>query len=246
MLSQQRFAQLDALLNKAGMYTQFLTEQMQSFAADTPGAGSQGEEEEADEEEGDEEEAGEFVSCRQRCIAVSCMWPLSRRLHSRCSSVESMAVERWLSQNYKKAHAVPALCQQIVDSPANYAPQACNLLFCHKLLRVALLSPPPLLLLQARAKASVRRAGRHLPARSARRPPWLRLLPGARPLLQQLQRPMPRLAAWLRSKRCAGGAVGAVAVICMSSCAIQHFCSMDGVGSPLPLLLLCLSLSLSP
>jgi hypothetical protein len=33
VLSQQRYAQLDALLNKAGMYTQFLTEQMQAFAA---------------------------------------------------------------------------------------------------------------------------------------------------------------------------------------------------------------------
>jgi hypothetical protein len=33
VLSQQRYAQLDALLNKAGLYTQFLTEQMQAFAA---------------------------------------------------------------------------------------------------------------------------------------------------------------------------------------------------------------------
>lgn len=45
VLTQQRYAQLDALLNKAGMYTKFLTEQMQTYAGE-PGTGSQQEEEE--------------------------------------------------------------------------------------------------------------------------------------------------------------------------------------------------------
>jgi hypothetical protein len=51
VLTQQRYAQLDALLNRAGMYTQFLTEQMQTYAA---GGGMEaalgGAEEEVEEE----------------------------------------------------------------------------------------------------------------------------------------------------------------------------------------------------
>jgi hypothetical protein len=57
VLSEQRFAQLDALLNKAGLYTQFLTEQMQEYAA--RGAGSILEGEEGDTEEAEEAAAGE-------------------------------------------------------------------------------------------------------------------------------------------------------------------------------------------
>lgn len=57
MLSEQRFAQLDALLSKAGMYTQFLTEQMQAYAAPATGSNQEGGEEEAAEED----TAGEAV-----------------------------------------------------------------------------------------------------------------------------------------------------------------------------------------
>lgn len=57
VLSEQRFAQLDALLSKAGMYTQFLTEQMQAYAAPATGSNQEGGEEEAAEED----TAGEAV-----------------------------------------------------------------------------------------------------------------------------------------------------------------------------------------
>jgi hypothetical protein len=57
VLSEQRFAQLDALLSKAGMYTQFLTEQMQAYAAPATGSNQEGGEEEAAEED----TAGEVV-----------------------------------------------------------------------------------------------------------------------------------------------------------------------------------------
>lgn len=56
VLTQQRYAQLDALLNKAGMYTQFLTEQMQAYAA--PGGASGSTQEGEGDEEAEEETAG--------------------------------------------------------------------------------------------------------------------------------------------------------------------------------------------
>lgn len=60
VLTQQRYAQLDALLNRAGMYTQFLTEQMQTYAA----GGTQ--EAEAGDDEVEEEPAGVCVCDRRR------------------------------------------------------------------------------------------------------------------------------------------------------------------------------------
>lgn len=53
VLTEQRYAQLDALLNRAGMYTTFLTEQMQAFAT----GGTQ----EAGDDEVEEEAAGMCV-----------------------------------------------------------------------------------------------------------------------------------------------------------------------------------------
>lgn len=73
MLSQQRFAQLDALLNKAGMYTQFLTEQMQAYAAPASGSAQEGgadEEEEAAAEEDDAAAGGRVVL---RCWSGGCL-----------------------------------------------------------------------------------------------------------------------------------------------------------------------------
>lgn len=61
MLTQQRFAQLDALLNKAGMYTQFLTEQMQTYAA--PASQQEAPEEEEEQQEEQEEAAAETGAC---------------------------------------------------------------------------------------------------------------------------------------------------------------------------------------
>jgi hypothetical protein len=53
VLTQQRFAQLDALLNKAGLYTQVLTEQMQVYAGPTTGSNQEGEGEVDEEAEQD-------------------------------------------------------------------------------------------------------------------------------------------------------------------------------------------------
>jgi hypothetical protein len=55
VLNQERFAQLDALLNRAGMYTKFLTEQMRTYHA--PEQQQQGEQQQAEEED-DEAAAG--------------------------------------------------------------------------------------------------------------------------------------------------------------------------------------------
>jgi hypothetical protein len=59
VLNQERFAQLDALLNRAGMYTKFLTEQMKTYhAPDAPQQQQQqGEQQQAEEEEEEEPEA---------------------------------------------------------------------------------------------------------------------------------------------------------------------------------------------
>ncbi|WIA19523.1 hypothetical protein OEZ85_004132 [Tetradesmus obliquus] len=56
VLNRERFAQLDALLNRAGMYTKFLTEQMRAYHEDAPQQ-QQGEQQQAEEEE-EEEAAG--------------------------------------------------------------------------------------------------------------------------------------------------------------------------------------------
>lgn len=45
VLSNQRYKQLDALISRAGMYTQFLTEQMKSYQAPAAGSQQQSEEE---------------------------------------------------------------------------------------------------------------------------------------------------------------------------------------------------------
>ena len=72
VLSQQRFAQLDALLNKAGMYTQFLTEQMQAYAA--PASGSAQEGGEAEEEAAAEEDDAAAGGRQGCCVGAVVGW----------------------------------------------------------------------------------------------------------------------------------------------------------------------------